>query len=154
MKHLITAGKLLFWLAACQLPGLIGVGIVRDNLAWYHTLTFPLFTPPNAAFAIAWSILYIVLGVAAFLTFKDKIRPAIWPFGVQLVLNAVWTPLFFGAHQKGYAVLLLLVMLVQSGWLMRAFYKQNRTAAWLMLPYQLWLLYAFYLSTGTWWLNR
>ncbi len=154
MKHLITAGKLLFWLAVCQLPGLIGVGIVRDNLAWYHTLAFPPFTPPDAAFGMAWSLLYIVLGTAAFLAFKNKIRPALWPFLVQLALNAAWTPLFFGAHQKGAAMLLLLAMLAQSFWLLRAFYKQSRTAAWLIAPYQLWLVYAFYLSAGTWWLNR
>lgn len=154
MKHLITIGKLLFWLAVCQLPGLIGVGIVRDNLAWYNTLTFPPFTPPNAAFGVAWSLLYILLGVAAFLIFKNQIRHALWPFAVQLALNAAWTPLFFGAHQKGAAVLLLLAMLLQSCWLMRAFYKQSHASAGLMIPYQLWLLYAFYLSAGTWWLNR
>lgn len=154
MKHLITTGKLLFWLAVCQLPGLIGVGIVRDNLAWYHTLTFPPFTPPDAAFGLAWSLLYILLGIAAFLTFKNKIQTALTPFLIQLALNAAWTPLFFGAHQKGAALLLLLAMLGQSVWLTRAFYKQSRAAAWLMIPYQVWLLYAFYLSAGTWWLNR
>lgn len=154
MKHLITTGKLLFWLAVCQLPALVGVNIVRDNLAWYHTLTFPPFMPPDAVFATAWSLLYILLGIAAFLTFMNTASTSVRPFWVQLILNAAWTPLFFGAHQKGAAVLLLLAMLVQSIWLVRAFYKQSRTAAWLMAPYQLWLAYAFYLSAGTWWLNR
>lgn len=158
MKTLKLTGKLLFWLVLCQLPGLAGIHAVRGNLDWYNTLAFPPFTPPDALFGLAWSVLYVLLGVSAFLVFKgaknaEDYKP-VWPLVIQLALNAAWTPVFFGLHRPGAAFLLLLIMLAQGIWLARAFAPKSRAAAWLLLPYGLWLCYAGYLNMGVWLLNR
>lgn len=149
---------LLFWLAVCQLPSLTGSAAVRQNLDWYRALNRPPFTPPDEIFGLAWAVLYILLGTAAFLVFKNlsekTAQRALLPFWTQLLLNACWTMLFFGLHLTGTSLLLLAAMLLQGIWLARAFWRADRTAGILLLPYGLWLAYAAYLNAGFWLLNR
>lgn len=155
LKRVIT---FIFWLLICQTPGLPGAAAVRQNLDWYHALNRPPFTPPDEIFGLAWGLLYILFGTAAFLVFKNlsekTAQKALLPFWTQLALNACWTPLFFGLHWPGTSLLLLAVMLVQGIWLARAFWRASRAAGLLLLPYGLWLAYAAYLNTGFWLLNR
>ena len=157
MKHIITLLKLVFWLALCQLPGIVGAGAVRPNLEWFHSLQMPPLMPPDMVFGLMWSILYVLLGVAAFLAFRNglkKSRTALILFIVQLALNAWWTPVFFGDQNPGAALVLLVFMLVQGAWMAHAFWRKNRAAAaWLLLPYGVWLLFAGYLNAGVWILN-
>ena len=157
MKHVITFLKLLFWLVVCQLPGLAGAGAVSPNLEWFHSLQMPPLMPPDMIFGMAWSVLYVVLGVAAFLAFRNGLkgaRTALILFIVQLALNAWWTPVFFGDHNPGAALILLVVMLAEGIWLARVFWRQYRVSAWLLLPYGLWLVFAGYLNAAIWLLNR
>lgn len=148
---------LLFWLAICQLPSLTSSSVVQQNLDWYHALNRPLLTPPDAIFGLAWAVLYLLLGTAAFLVFKNlsgkNAQKALFPFWTQLLLNACWTPLFFGLHLTGTALLLLAAMLIQGIWLAYAFWCASRSAGILLLPYGLWLAYAAYLNMGFWLLN-
>ncbi len=156
MKYLIESLKLLFWLAVCQLPGLAGTNIVSPNLEWYHSLVMPPFMPPDAVFGMMWGLLYILLGISAFLIFRKGLshhRKPIILFIIQLALNAWWTPVFFGSHNPGAAFIILLAMLGQGVWLARAFWQKNRAAAWLLLPYGIWLVYAGYLNAAIWLLN-
>ncbi len=127
---------------------------VFGNMTWYRTLNHPPLTPPEFLFGIVWGILYILLGASAFLTFREKIHGhAMMLFVGQLALNACWTPVFFGAHSLFGGLLLIVAMLVELGFLFRAFWQINRTAAWLLVPYGLWLTFATYLTAGTWWMN-
>lgn len=157
MKHILPFLKLVFWLALCQLPALAGAKVVQANLGWYHALAMPPFTPPDVLFGLMWSVLYLLLGVSAFLAFRGGLnastrKPAIL-FIVQLALNSWWTPVFFGRHDPADALFILALMLAEGAWLAHAFWRKNRPAAWLLLPYGLWLLYAAYLNAGIWYLN-
>ncbi len=146
--------KLVVWLLAWQLPSIVGVQYAYGNMGWYRTLTHPIFSPPDALFGIMWSILYIALGISAFLAFdKQFSKKALWLCIVQLVLNACWTPVFFGAHSLAGALVLIVLMVVSLVFLMRAYYAIRRASAWLLVPYGLWLLFATYLTAATWWLN-
>lgn len=157
MKRILPFLKLLFWLALCQLPALAGARAVQANLGWYHALALPPFTPPDALFGLAWGVLYVLLGTAAFLAFGRGLSPSarkpLILFIVQLALNAWWTPVFFGRHDPAASLLILALMLAEGVWLAYAFWRKNRAAAWLLLPYGLWLIYAAYLNIGVWALN-
>ena len=156
MKFFIEILKLFFWLIICQLPGLAGAGTVQPNLEWYHTLRLPPFIPPDAVFGITWGLLYLLLGISAFLAFRSGLQTARKPlilFIVQLALNAWWTPVFFGSHNPKAAFIILLLMLAEGFWLVRTLWNKNRTASLLLLPYVLWLIYAGYLNAGVWLLN-
>ena len=154
MKTLKIGLKLFFWLFVCQLPGLAGARYVPEGLAWYHTLTPPPFTPPDYAFGLAWGLLYILMGISAWLAFRAQIsRRALGLFLGQLFLNACWTPLFFGQHQPGLALLLLGLMAAELVFLVRAFGRLSPRAGRLLWPYGAWLLFACYLNAGFWLLN-
>lgn len=154
MKTLKIGLKLFFWLVVCQLPGLAGARYVPEGLAWYHTLTPPPFTPPDYAFGLAWGLLYILLGISAWLALRPPIHgKALGLFLVQLLLNACWTPLFFGQHQLGLALLLLGLMVAELVFLVRAFGRLSPLAGRLLWPYGAWLLFACYLNAGFWLLN-
>ena len=154
MKKTPALFKLLLWLLICQIPGFLGAHVVYTNMGWYNLLSKPPFMPPNGIFGMVWGILYILLGVSAFLAFREKLNgKTLALFAGQLALNICWTPLFFGAQNLLGALLLLLAMLGELTYLFRAFWKINRTAAYLLLPYCGWLIFALYLTTGVWWLN-
>ena len=126
-------------------------------MAWYHTLAHPPLVPPDAVFGMMWGILYILLGISAVLVFHrgvDESRQfAAWLLGVQLLLNACWTPVFFGAHSLTGGLILIVAMFVEFIFLLCAFWKINTASAWLLMPYGAWLLFATYLTAGTWAMN-
>ncbi len=150
--------KFIFWLALCQLAGLVGSEAVMENMDWYNQLTAPPFTPPNGIFGLVWAVLYALIGIAAFLALKDfpkstTKKPACL-FLLQLALNACWTPIFFGEQNLGAAFILVAGMLAEGVWLLKAFYKQSRWAGNLMIPYMIWIAFATYLTGAFWLLNR
>lgn len=124
---------------------------------WYATLAKPAWTPPNWVFGPVWSLLYLAMAVAAWLVWRrvgfPRASSALNLFAVQLVLNVCWSAIFFGAHRPGLAfaeiVLLWLAILAT----MIAFRPHSRAAAWLMLPYLLWVAYAAALNFSIWRLN-
>lgn len=150
--------KLIFWLALCQLAGLVGSEAVMENMAWYNQLVTPPLTPPNGVFGIVWAVLYILIGIAAFLALKnfpkENTKTAARLFLVQLGLNACWTPVFFGERNLLAALILVLAMLMEGFWLVKAFYQKNRWAGHLMIPYMIWIGFATYLTGSFWLLNR
>lgn len=121
---------------------------------WYAALKAPAGTPPNWMFAPVWTALYATIGVAAWLIWRRRgpSRPLrLW--GWQLAANALWVPAFFGLHRPGWAIAVMAVMLVLTGFTIRAFIPVRRVAAWLMLPYSAWCVYVAYLNVGFWLLN-
>lgn len=156
MKTLKQTLHLILWLAVCQLPGLVGSGAVTNHLDWYRTLARPPFTPPDAAFGAAWGVLYILLGICAWLLFKTGYRTqkkTLTLFIIQLVLNSLWTPLFFGCRLLLPALILLLVLLGQALWLFKDARPAHPKAVWLLAPYIAWMAFAAYLNIGYWVLN-
>lgn len=147
----------IFWVILCQLPAVCGAAVTAGNYSWYQTLNLPAFTPPGWLFAPVWMVLYVLMATAAFTLTKNGLsaqqRPALLVFLAQLVLNALWTPIFFGQHSIGLAFLLLLVIIGMTVWTIRLFARTSKQAAWMLVPYLLWLLFAGVLNATIWWMN-
>jgi translocator protein len=137
------------------LVGAVGGTVVAHAVhGWYASLTAPPGTPPNWLFGPVWTVLYVMVGVAAWLVWRRSgpARPLrLW--GWQLAANALWTPAFFALHSPPLALAVSLVLLILIGLTVRAFRRVQPLAAWLMLPYMAWTGFATYLTIGFWWLN-
>ncbi|MEG3163981.1 TspO/MBR family protein [Sphingomonas sp. PB2P19] len=125
---------------------------VGNESPWYVALAKPALTPPGWLFPVAWTSLYILLGLALAMILNARGARgrglAIGPFVVQFVLNLGWTPLFFGAHKVGAAVLLIVAMLALSIVTTILFGRIRTVAAWLMVPYMVWISFAGLLTYG------
>lgn len=120
--------------------------------SWYATLSKPGWTPPPAVFPVVWTFLYILIGTALWLLWQAPASPAkraalIW-FAVQLVLNAIWTPIFFGAHAIIAALIVILLLIVAIAMTVRHAFAVRPWAGWLMAPYLVWVCYATTLNAG------
>lgn len=124
---------------------------------WYPSLTKPSFTPPDWTFSIVWILLFLLMGVSAWLVWRRTgfVRGAIplTCFAAQLALNLAWSILFFGFRVPGWA--LIEIVALWAAVLMTAitFYRVSRLAGLLLAPYVLWLSFAIALNASIWWLN-
>jgi benzodiazapine receptor len=152
---------ILIFVLVCELAGIIGSVFTTPSIpGWYAGLAKPSFNPPNWVFAPVWTILYALMGLAAYLVYekgprrRSEVRKALAVFAGQLLLNALWSVVFFGAHLiLGAAVVIILLwaMILTSIWL---FSKISRTAAYLLIPYILWVSFATILNISLYVLNR
>lgn len=117
-----------------------------DQNGWYIALVKPSITPPGWAFPIAWTVLYILIGLALAMILNARgarLRGmAVGLFVVQFLLNLIWTPLFFGAHQVSSALMVIVAMLVTGIATTVVFGRIRTAAAWLMVPYLVWVSFA------------
>lgn len=144
--------QVVIFVAVCQAAGLIGVVTTPTaDSDWFRALAKPFFNPPSWLFAPVWTTLYTLMGIAAFRVWRKGsgrpvVRIALALFVIQLVLNAAWTPVFFGAQSLlgGFVVLLTLVfvLLLTTG----RFFRLDRASGWLLVPYLLWTLFALGLN--------
>lgn len=152
--------KLAISVIVCLAPGLVGSVITAKAIpTWYAFLSKPAFTPPNWLFAPVWTALYVMMGVALFLIWRKGLdypgaKTAIVLFFVQLILNGLWTPVFFGLRSPlgGLAVILVLWVAILVTFI--KFFPISRTAAGLLIPYEIWVTYASALNFGVYLLNR
>ena len=118
--------------------------------AWYQALTKPAFQPAPIVFPIAWTTLYILIGLALAVVLNARgatgRRLAITLWLVQFGLNLAWSPVFFGAHRVGMGLIVIILMLGAAIATTLAFGRIRKAAAWLMLPYLLWLSFAAVLN--------
>lgn len=139
--------------AVVTVPFVLLLGFTSNRLVpagagnrWYAALVKPPETPPDWAFPLAWTLIYILMGIALAMVIHargSRLRgPAIALFAVQLVANLLWAPLFFGAHQLFWALVLLAVMFVLVLSTTIVFGRVRSAAAWLMVPYLAWLAFA------------
>ena len=140
----------------------LGIGglsalFTKDSMAVYAGVEQPPLSPPGWVFPVVWTILYIAMGVAAYLVWvengpdRDK---ALWLYGIQLGFNFLWTIIFFNTQRYGFALLWLLALWGLILATIQAFSKENKTAGKLLIPYIVWVTFAAYLNAGVWWLNR
>lgn len=156
----IRSVRTVLVLAVCiVVPMLVGgfsSMLVRDQFAGYGELNMPPGSPPAGAFPVAWTLLYIMMGVASFLIFysSDETRWIILIlYAVQLILNFMWSPIFFNMHSYGLAALILLVMFILIATIIALATQVNAAAGWLLIPYAGWCIYALYLNVGVMALN-
>ena len=130
-------------------------GIIFKPGAWYEGLTRPGFTPPNWVFPVAWSYLYVsVAYAAARVAGYDGAQMALALFAVQIALNTLWTPVFFGAHRLGFGMLVLSLLWVAVAAMMVTFFRVDLIAGLLVIPYIVWLSLAGALNWRVWRDNR
>jgi benzodiazapine receptor len=136
----------------------VGIGwlIGATNLpgAWYAGLAKPDFVPPNWAFPVAWTILYIMIAVAGWRTFRrERSGRAMQVWAAQLALNFVWSPVMFTMHQIGAALVILICLFVAIVTYISLETSRDRLAAALFVPYAAWVAFAGLLNAAIWRLN-
>lgn len=113
---------------------------------WYQALSKPAWTPPDWVFPPVWTALYAGMAIAAWLVWRRRgesdVRLALGAWGLQLALNAVWSPVFFGAHQIGVGLAVIVAMWFAIAMTIALFHRHSRAAAALLLPYLVWVSYA------------
>ena len=122
--------------------------------AWYASLTKPAWTPPAAWFGPIWSLLYVLMGTAVWLIWSERYHPgrnvALFAYALQLVLNALWAPVFFGMKNIGGGLFLIVALWLSLVWTLREFSVVRPAAAWLMLPYLTWVSSGVALNLSIW----
>lgn len=149
--------KFIIALVIPQLAGAAGSVFTASAVkGWYLVLAKPVLNPPNWVFAPVWTGLFLLLGIALYLVWEKEIldkKSAYWIFGVQLFLNFLWSVLFFGLRSPGWAYAEICLLWLAIIFNILLFRKISRTAAWLLVPYLLWVTFAAYLNFSIWRLN-
>jgi tryptophan-rich sensory protein len=146
-------------LAVFAVGALGGLATSSSVDTWYGGLQKPAFAPPNVVFGPVWSTLYVCMAVAAWRVWRAEApdaarRRALQVYGVQLVLNLIWSVIFFGLRQPGAAFLELVLLLGAILLTLRLFLRVDRPAGLLMAPYALWVTFAGLLNFEIWRLNH
>ncbi len=129
-------------------------GAISPPGDWYASLNKPSWNPPGWLFGPVWMMLYLMMATAAWLVWKRcGWGKALGFYGVQLALNAAWTPIFFGAQQPGWALVNIIAMWLAIGVTMVAFFRVSKAAGWLMVPYLVWVSFAMVLNYTLWRMN-
>jgi benzodiazapine receptor len=151
------------------LPAFIAVSFLAAGLGsaattsaittWYPTINKPSWNPPNWVFAPVWTTLFLLMSIAAWRAWRAATTPAeatktLWLYAAQLVLNALWSVLFFTLHRPGLALIEIVFFLALLVTLQVRFARTDRLAAILWSPYVAWVSFATFLNGTIWWLNR
>jgi len=137
--------SLLFFIAVPLLGGYLSSQF--SMVGTYSQIYKPDFFPPSWVFAPVWTILYILMGIAAYLVWKKgETKKQLSLFSIQLILNLLWTPIFFGLHQYFWAFVEILILLVMIILTIKSFNEKSKTATYLMLPYLFWVIFATFLN--------
>lgn len=143
----------------CLLIGFLSSFATRSSVNdWYVTLSKPSFNPPNEIFAPVWTVLYILMGTAAGIVWSKGfhhiwVKTALYHFGFQLLFNALWSIVFFGLKSPFWALLVILTLLTLIILTIKWFKIVSKLAAWLLVPYLLWVGFAAVLNYNIWLLN-
>lgn len=142
--------KLLFYIGITLLiGGLPGISVAINNT--YETLNKPPLSPPGILFPIVWTILFILMGISVYLVRDNK--DAVKAYFIQLIVNALWTPIFFLLNAYLLAFIWLVILIVLVVIMLDKFKEVNKTSVYLNIPYLIWLLFALYLNAGIFLLN-
>ncbi len=149
IQVLVFIGILLMTLAAPSL------GAFSPPSDWYQNINKPSWNPPPWIFGPVWSALYLMMATAAFLVWRTQgWSRAMTAYLVQLIFNAAWTPLFFGAKRIDWAFVDILALWFAIVVTILCFWRINRIAAWLLAPYLGWVSFATVLNATLWAMNR
>ena len=137
-------GLILLFVVVAFLPSLSAITV--KTYGWYSELIKPVWNPPPAVFGPVWTVLYVLIGLAGYFAWTRGSKPnrktVFTVYGAQLILNALWTPLFFGLQHPLLALADLIALWFLILLCIGLFAQRSRLAAWLMLPYFLWVSFA------------
>lgn len=146
--------KLIISVIGCELVGLLGTPFTISAIpTWYATLNKPFFAPPNWIFGPAWTLLYLLMGAAFYLIWKQgwkkkSVKTAGMFFLGQLALNFIWSPIFFGLRAPLLGLIVIVAMWALIVMTMKKFYPLSRLAFYLLIPYLLWVSFATILNAA------
>lgn len=144
--------KLILFIALCEGIGVLGsVFTISQIPTWYITLNKPFFSPPNFVFGPVWTMLYALMGIAVFLIYEAKIKKKeksflLKLFGLQLLLNFLWSFIFFGMHNPIIGFVEIILLWISILILIIKFYKYSKLASVLLIPYLFWVSFATLLN--------
>jgi translocator protein len=149
---------LVFFIVVCLGAGGIGAMATTPEIeGWYKTIAKPAWNPPDYVFGPVWTTLYVMMAIAAWLVWKPAgYKAAATPltlFVVQLVLNVVWSWIFFGMHQPGWALAEIVALWLGIVATTAVFFRCSRIAGWLLTPYLAWVSFAGVLNFAIWMMN-
>ena len=149
----------VFWILLAEAVGALSGWLSREGMeAFSQSTVQPPLSPPMILFPIVWTLLYALMGIGAARIWMTPESPArsrgLNLFIAQLIVNFFWSLIFFNLQAYGFAFLWLVLLWLLVLWLIVTFYKTDRLAAWLQIPYLIWLTFAAYLTAGVWILNR
>jgi benzodiazapine receptor len=150
------------FIGTALLAGAIGAvfspGMSAAANHWYAMLAKPPWAPPNSWFGPVWTVLYVMMGTSAWLIWRERYHrsrgAALAAYGVQLLLNAAWAPLFFGAKNIGAGLFVIVALWLAIAWTIREFAAVKAAAAWCLAPYLIWVGFASALNLSIWKLNQ
>jgi translocator protein len=151
--------KLIIAIVVSELAGIIGSVFTTPSIAgWYAGIVKPALNPPAWVFGPVWTTLFVLMGISAFLIWRKgldrkDVKIALGIFLGQLVLNTLWSIIFFGLHSPGGAFIEIIFLWLAILATIIAFAKISKPAMWLLLPYILWVSFAGYLNYSIWMLN-
>ncbi|MDZ7807134.1 MAG: TspO/MBR family protein [Gracilimonas sp.] len=151
--------KIIIAIIVCNIVGLAASTVTLDAIpGWYASLNKPSFNPPNWLFGPVWTTLYVLMGISAAMIWqmgfnRNEVRHALSVFGIQLMLNGIWSYLFFGFESPLLAFIEILVLLGMIILTMIRFKELKPLAAWLLVPYLLWVSFASILNFSIYLLN-
>jgi benzodiazapine receptor len=150
--------SLAVWILLCLSVGWIGAAATdTGQSAWFQSLRKPSWNPPNALFAPVWTVLYILMGTAAWIIWSHPSQPArtraLSLFLIQLAANFMWTFIFFGAQRIGLALVDIAVLVALIAATLVAFHRLDRRAGWMLVPYLCWVTFATALNLSIWLAN-
>lgn len=149
MRNVFVLG---LFIVGCELVGLLGTPFTLTAVnGWYATLVKPSFSPPNWIFGPVWTLLYLCMGIAAYLVWrrglkKQAVKTALVWFSVQLAFNFLWSLIFFGLQQPLLALVDIIALWIAILITMIKFYPLSKPAAYLLVPYLLWVSFASLLN--------
>jgi translocator protein len=149
----MKALQLIISIVICQLAGVVGSIFTMSAIpTWYATLKKPSFNPPNWIFGPVWLTLYTMMGVSLFLVWQKRAVVNVWPavifFLIHLGINALWSVVFFGQKNISGALIIIVVLWLMIVGAIFLFWRIDRTAAYLLIPYLLWVSFASALNYG------
>ena len=158
-EHSYPKLALVFWIAlVLGLGSSMALFFAPD--AWFQGLAKPTWNPPNWLFGPVWTVLYVLLGISAWMIRRNTTSSAadrtyaMRLFFLQLVLNLAWTPIFFGLHQPALAFFEICMLWLAALWTALAFGKISSNAGYLLIPYLMWISFALLLNGTIWLLNN
>ena len=142
----------------CLGAGALGAIVSAPEIeGWYKTIAKPMWNPPDSVFGPVWTTLFVMMAIAAWLVWKPTgFKEAGLPlslFGAQLALNVGWSWVFFGLHEPGSAFVEIVILWLAIVATTVAFFKANKLAGWMMVPYLAWVSFASVLNFAIWQLN-
>jgi len=149
--------KLVYSLIICLSAGIIGSFFTSSSIPiWYTALNKPFFNPPNWIFGPVWTLLYVLMGISLYIVwtkgFKKNKEAIIW-FAAQLILNILWSILFFGLKSPLLAFVEIILLWIAILITLIKFYKVSKQSAYLLIPYLAWVGFAAILNFSIFYLN-